>query len=67
MARPGRVTVTFGVPLTLTGQDYAELAKRVEEAVKARGTTISAGVRARARRVANRQEKDESDRSLRRS
>jgi long-chain acyl-CoA synthetase len=35
MARPGRVTVTFGAPLTLTGQDYTTLAKRVEEAVKA--------------------------------
>jgi long-chain acyl-CoA synthetase len=35
MARPGRVTVTFGAPLNLQGQDYLGLAKQVEEAVKA--------------------------------
>jgi long-chain acyl-CoA synthetase len=35
MARPGRVTVTFGTPLSLKGQDYPGLAKQVEEAVKA--------------------------------
>ena len=35
MARPGRVTVTFGAPLKLAGQDYANLAKQVEAAVKA--------------------------------
>jgi long-chain acyl-CoA synthetase len=34
MARPGRVSVTFGEPLALKGQDYVALAKRVEEAVK---------------------------------
>lgn len=34
MARPGRVTVTFGAPLSLQGQDYANLTKQVEEAVK---------------------------------
>ena len=34
MARPGRVTVTFGAPLSLQGQDYVSLAKQVEEAVK---------------------------------
>jgi long-chain acyl-CoA synthetase len=34
MARPGRVSVTFGEPLTLKGQEYVELAKRVEDAVK---------------------------------
>jgi long-chain acyl-CoA synthetase len=34
MARPGRASVTFGAPLSLTGQDYASLAKQVEEAVK---------------------------------
>jgi long-chain acyl-CoA synthetase len=34
MARPGRVTVTFGAPLRLEGEDYAALAKRVEEAVR---------------------------------
>jgi hypothetical protein len=31
----GRVTVTFGTPLSLKGQDYPGLAKQVEEAVKA--------------------------------
>jgi long-chain acyl-CoA synthetase len=35
MARPGRVTVKFGAPLTLTGQDYASLATQVREAVAA--------------------------------
>jgi long-chain acyl-CoA synthetase len=35
MASPGRVTVTFGAPLSLAGQDYTALAKQVEEAVKA--------------------------------
>jgi len=35
MARPGRVTVTFGAPLKLQGQDYVSLSKQVEEAVKA--------------------------------
>jgi long-chain acyl-CoA synthetase len=34
MARPGRVTVKFGAPLRLEGEDYAALAKRVEEAVR---------------------------------
>jgi hypothetical protein len=34
MARPGRVTVTFGAPLDLKGQDYSNLARQVEEAVK---------------------------------
>jgi long-chain acyl-CoA synthetase len=34
MARPSRVTVTFGAPLTLEGDDYAALAHRVEYAVK---------------------------------
>jgi long-chain acyl-CoA synthetase len=33
MARPGRVTVTFGAPLNLTGQDSTDLAKQVQEAV----------------------------------
>ncbi len=32
--RPGRVRVSFGKPLRLTGEDYAALAKRVEEAVR---------------------------------
>jgi long-chain acyl-CoA synthetase len=35
MARPGRVHVRFGPPLTLHGEDYAGLAARVETAVKA--------------------------------
>ncbi len=34
MARPGRVRVKFGPPLTLRGTDYAALARQVEEAVK---------------------------------
>jgi len=35
MARPGRVTVRFGPPLHLSGDDYAALAQRVEDAVRA--------------------------------
>jgi long-chain acyl-CoA synthetase len=35
MAVPGRVTVKFGAPLRLEGDDYAALAKQVEEAVRA--------------------------------
>ena len=35
MARPGRVRVTFGTPLRLTGDDYEALAKTVETAVRA--------------------------------
>jgi long-chain acyl-CoA synthetase len=34
MARPGRVRVAFGAPLTLAGDDYEALARRVEDAVK---------------------------------
>jgi len=34
MARPGRVRVAFGQPLHLTGDDYAALAKQVEDAVR---------------------------------
>ena len=37
MARPGRVRVTFGKPLPLSGGDYRALAKQVEEAVRALG------------------------------
>ncbi len=37
MARPGRVTVTFGAPIRLTGEDYAAEAARVEKAVNALG------------------------------
>jgi long-chain acyl-CoA synthetase len=33
--RPGRVRVAFGAPLRLRGDDYAALAARVEEAVRA--------------------------------
>jgi hypothetical protein len=35
MARPGRVRVAFGRPLTLEGDDYEALARRVEDAVRA--------------------------------
>ena len=35
MARPGRVRVAFGAPLTLEGDDYETLARRVEDAVRA--------------------------------
>src|SRR5580765_66939 len=35
MARPGRVRVAFGAPLTLEGDDYEALARRVEDAVRA--------------------------------
>jgi hypothetical protein len=34
MARPGRVRVKFGAPLTLRGDDYAALARAVESAVR---------------------------------
>jgi long-chain acyl-CoA synthetase len=34
MARPGRVSVTFGKPMRLSGDDYAGLAKQVEQAVR---------------------------------
>jgi long-chain acyl-CoA synthetase len=34
MARPGRVRVVFGKPLTLTGDDYETLARQVEDAVR---------------------------------
>jgi 1-acyl-sn-glycerol-3-phosphate acyltransferase len=35
MARPGRVEVRFGAPMRLHGDDYAALAKQVENAVRA--------------------------------
>jgi long-chain acyl-CoA synthetase len=35
MAKPGRVRVAFGAPLTLQGEDYEALARRVEDAVRA--------------------------------
>ena len=34
MARPGRVRVAFGAPMRLSGEDYAALAKRVEDEVR---------------------------------
>ena len=34
MATPGPVAVAFGAPLRLQGDDYAALAKQVEEAVR---------------------------------
>ncbi len=34
MARPGRVRVSFGPAVELTGEDYSELARIVEEAVR---------------------------------
>jgi long-chain acyl-CoA synthetase len=34
LARPGRVRVAFGPPMQLVGEDYATLAKRVEDAVR---------------------------------
>jgi long-chain acyl-CoA synthetase len=34
MARPGRVRVKFGVPMRLAGDDYAALARQVEDAVR---------------------------------
>ena len=38
MAKPGRVTVTFGAPLRLRGDDYVALTARVEEAVRKLGS-----------------------------
>jgi long-chain acyl-CoA synthetase len=35
MARPGRVRVVFGAPMRLTGDNYAALARQVEDAVRA--------------------------------
>jgi long-chain acyl-CoA synthetase len=35
MAKPGPVSVTFGPPMRLTGDNYAALAKRVQDAVRA--------------------------------
>jgi long-chain acyl-CoA synthetase len=37
MAKPGRVSVTFGAPLRLTGDNYVELASKVEKAVRKLG------------------------------
>ena len=34
MAKPGPVSVTFGPPMRLSGDNYAELAANVEEAVR---------------------------------
>jgi 1-acyl-sn-glycerol-3-phosphate acyltransferase len=35
MARPGRARIAFGRPMSLEGEDYEALAKRVEDAVRA--------------------------------
>jgi hypothetical protein len=35
MASRGRVTVKFGAPVVLRGDDYAALARQVEDAVRA--------------------------------
>jgi long-chain acyl-CoA synthetase len=34
MARPGPVSVTFGAPMRLSGDNYADLALQVEKAVR---------------------------------
>ncbi len=34
MAKPGPVSVTFGAPMRLSGDNYADLAERVEQAVR---------------------------------
>jgi hypothetical protein len=33
-AKPGPVSVTFGAPMRLSGDNYAELAQQVENAVR---------------------------------
>ena len=35
MAKPGRARIAFGAPLSLEGDDYTSLARRVEDAVRA--------------------------------
>ncbi len=47
MARPGRVTVAFGAPIRLKGDDYAALAKQVEEAVQRPLTGLACDGRSR--------------------
>jgi long-chain acyl-CoA synthetase len=37
MAKPGHVRVSFGPPMRLTGEDYADLARQVEAAVRKLG------------------------------
>ena len=37
MAKPGNVTIRFGAPMRLSGDDYASLATQVEEAVRKLG------------------------------
>jgi 1-acyl-sn-glycerol-3-phosphate acyltransferase len=39
MASPGRVTVRFGKPLQLNGDDYQALAATVEDAVRRLGSS----------------------------
>jgi long-chain acyl-CoA synthetase len=41
MARPGRVSVSFGRPMRLKGDDYAALAKQVEDEVRALGPHVA--------------------------
>jgi hypothetical protein len=43
MATPGRVTVRFGPPLSLKGEDYAALARQVEDAVRQLASPPSPG------------------------
>jgi len=38
MAKPGRVTVTFGAPMHVHGENYTRLAKEIEEAVRKMST-----------------------------
>jgi hypothetical protein len=38
MAKPGRVTITLGAPMVLKGDDYADLALKVENAVRNLGS-----------------------------
>jgi long-chain acyl-CoA synthetase len=40
MATPGGTRIRFGAPMTLEGEDYAALARRVEEAVIALGAAV---------------------------
>ena len=37
MAKPGRVTVSFGAPMRLSGDNYEDLARQVEKAVRKMG------------------------------
>jgi long-chain acyl-CoA synthetase len=37
MAKPGRVTVSFGAPMRLSGENYEDLARQVEDAIRKMG------------------------------